>query len=382
MGLGSARDVNLAEARELAAKARARVRENIDPIAARQAAKEAAALALASLTTFGEAANRFIEANSSGWRNRKHAAQWKTTLARYANPIIGNLPVGDITVQHVSKILQPIWPTKTETARRVRGRIERVLDWATVQGLRKGDNPARWRGLLEHVLPKRPTATTVRHHPALPYALVPQFMAELAKQIGEGARALEFTILTGSRTSEALGARWDEIDLMSSIWTVPPNRSKTGRAHRVPLSWGVKAILEVQRLRWGSKGFVFRSRHKDKCLSNMTLTMVLRRMRETASGAVQVWDGQRLRSVTVHGFRSTFRDWAAEQTDYPAEVAEMALAHVVGDKVEAAYRRGDLLRKRFLFMEDWASYSLGRSSNEVEVRADFAQGANEQATLV
>lgn len=382
MGLGSARDVSLAKAREAASTARTQVREGVDPIAARVAARQAVVLASAGATTFAKAAEEYVADHKSGWRNRKHAAQWASTLKCYANPTIGSLSVQEVDVHHVLRILKPIWSTKTETARRVRGRIEKVLDWSTAKGLRKGENPARWRGVLEHLLPTRPLATLVQHHPALPYSMVPSFMTSLKMQPGEGARALEFVILTGARSGEGLGARWDEFDLHSGIWTVPPARSKTGRAHRVPLSTQALEVLTAQASRWGTDGFVFRAHRKTHPLSNMAMAMVIRRMR--SSGAVS--SGNVLPAfphITVHGFRSTFRDWAAEQTDYPAEVAEMALAHVVADKVEAAYRRGDLLRKRFLFMEDWGAYCCGLAENKGTGQQRKVLGTcNEQAEMV
>ncbi len=254
---------------------------------------------------------------------------------------MGKVAVGAVDVAHVMKALEPIWTTKSETAGRVRGRIEAILDWATARGFRKGENPARWRGHLANLLPPQARLRRIKHHPALPYADVGAFVAELRKQVGIGPLAFEFAILTATRTSEAIGARWAEINLKAGVWTIPATRIKAGREHRVPLSPRALEILrEMAELREGD--FVFPGGRKGKPLSSMVFLMTLRRMKQE--------------NITAHGFRSTFRDWAAEQTNYPREVCEMALAHAVGDKVEAAYRRGDLFEKRARLMDEWGRY--------------------------
>lgn len=344
MGLGSLAAVGLAEARNAATEARKLVQRGIDPIEHRRAVRAAVALEKAKDVTFGDAATAYIEAHASSWRNDKHRKQWRSTIDTYAAPVIGRLAVGAIDTGLVLKVLEPIWQTKTETAQRLRGRIEAILDWAKTRGYRDGENPARWKGHLANLLAKPSKVRRVQHHPALPYSELPEFMAALRSQAGTAARALEFTILTTARSGEALGARWAEIDLNAGTWSVPAERMKAGREHRVALSKAALAVLRAQQ--GDDPEFVFpggRARHP---LSNMAMVMVLRRMERA--------------DLTVHGFRSTFRDWCAEQTAYPGEVAEMALAHVVGDKVEAAYRRGDMFEKRRRLAEDWARYCAGR----------------------
>lgn len=293
---------------------------------------------MAKAVTFEEAAERYIEAHKAGWKNAKHAAQWTTTLKTYAYPLIGESPVQAIDTGLVLKVLEPIWTTKTETANRLRGRIESVLDWARVRGYRERENPARWRGHLEQLLPAPSKVQRVQHHAALPYADLPKFMEALRAQDGVSASALEFAILTVARTGEVIGAKWSEIDLKERVWTIPAERMKAGKEHRVPFSARTLAILKSMKA-LGSGEYVFPGLN-NKALSNMALLMLLRRMGRE--------------DITAHGFRSTFRDWAAERTNFPAEVAEMALAHAVGDKVEAAYRRGDLFAKRRELMTAWA----------------------------
>ncbi|MDP1753736.1 MAG: tyrosine-type recombinase/integrase [Reyranella sp.] len=357
MGLGSVEVIGLSDARVKAIEARRLLLDSVDPIGARKSRRQAAAAVAARAVTFKVAAAQFIAANKSGWRNPKHAAQWTATLEAYAYPTIGNVSVAEIDPPMIFKVLEPIWSVKTETARRVRGRIESVLDWARARGFRNNENPARWRGLLEHMLPKQPKATLVQHHPALPYGDVAALMEAVAMQSGDAARALEFTVLTAARTSEVTGAKWEEIDFSSRIWTIPASRIKAGREHRVPLSdAALEIVLEQAKTRRNE--YVFPGGRDKRPLSNMAMAELLKRMREAkiAVALAQISDGRRKRHFTVHGFRSSFRDWAAEQSSHPSEVAEMALAHVVGDKVEAAYRRGDLLRKRFGLMTDWAAY--------------------------
>lgn len=339
MGLGGFPDVTLAGAREAARKAREKVAEGVDPIEERRARKSALKAESAKLVTFDEATKAYIAAHGDSWRNDKHRQQWENTLATYASPQIGKLAVRDIELAHVLAVLEPIWKTRTETATRLRGRIERILGWATTRGYREGLNPARWRHHLDQQLaaPKRIAKT--QHHPALPIDGMGDFMQRLRKAEGMGARALEFVVLTAARTGEVRGARWSEIDLAARVWTVPAERMKAGKEHRVPLSDDAVALLE-KLPRVAGSDLVFPSSRLGE-LSNMTLTAVLRRMKLP---------------VTTHGFRSTFRDWAAERTNYPRDVAEMALAHSIGDKVEAAYRRGDLFAKRQRMMAEWARF--------------------------
>jgi integrase len=330
IGFGSARDVTLARAREFASQARARLAEGLNPKDARRRSEGA---------TFGECADRLIEAMRPSWRNGKHAAQWEMTLRDYA-AALRRLPVDKITTDDVLSVLKPLWNEKAETASRLRGRIERVLDAAKAQGLRSGENPARWRGHLDQLLPKRQRLTR-GHHAAMDYTDVPAFMAELQARQAIASLALEFTILTAARSGEVLGARWDEFDLDRAVWTIPATRMKAGREHRVPLSRrALKIIKAMHQARNGD--FVFPGHKPGKPLSVMALEMVLRRMR--------------IDDATVHGFRSAFRDWAAECTNFPNEVCEAALAHVIENKAEAAYRRGDLFDKRRKLMEAWTTY--------------------------
>ena len=344
MGLGSLLAVPLADARGRAAEARALRASGIDPIEARNAERATARLNAAKAITFKDAAERYIEAHAAGWRNAKHIAQWRSTLETYAYPVFGSLAVQDVDVAVVMKVLEPIWTTKTETASRVRGRIESVLDWAAARGYRKGENPARWRGHLKNLLPERSRVRKPKHHPALPYVEIGDFMKALRAQEGGAGRVLEFVILTAARTGEVIGARWSEIDMKEGTWIVPAERIKGGREHRVPLSAPALGILETMAdLRDGkADGFVFPGRKRGRALSNMAMLKLLERMERD--------------DLTVHGFRSTFRDWAAERTNYPREVAEAALAHVIPDKVEAAYRRGDLFEKRRRLMNEWARF--------------------------
>jgi integrase len=348
MGLGSFATVSLAEARDRALECRKLRAREIDPIEAREAARRAAALERAKFLKFKDAAEAYIAAHRVAWKNDKHAAQWPATLKTYAYPVIGDLPLHLIDTALVMKVIEPIWSTKPETASRLRGRIELVLDWATVRGYRQGDNPARWRGHLEQLLPARAKVRKVQHHSALPYAELPAFLEKLREQDGMAARALEFTVLTAARTSESTCARRAEIDAQNKLWTVPADRMKADKEHRVPLSDRALAISGSVNTTDGNKdNLVFPGRNLDQPLSNMAMLKVLERMGRS--------------DLTVHGFRSTFRDWAAERTSFPNEVLEMALAHVVDDKTEAAYRRGDLFDKRRQLMDAWAEY-CGRSA--------------------
>lgn len=344
MGLGSAATVALAEAREKALAERKRVAAGVDPIEARRASAAAQALAEAKATTFKEAAESYIAAHRAGWKNAKHAAQWAATLEAYAYPVIGKLPIGGIDTPLVLKVLEPIWNVKAETAQRVRGRIEAILDYAKVRGQRSGENPARWKGHLDHTLPPRDKVAPVKPHPALPYASMPTFWPRLQVQDGMGSRALEFAILTAARSGEVLGARWTEIDLDGKKWTVPAERMKAGQEHRVPLSGQALALLrKLAAVR--TCDFVFPGQSGKQALSNMVMTMLLRRLKV---------------DVTTHGFRSTFRTWVAEQTQFPDTVAEAALAHTIDDKVVAAYQRGTMIEKRATLMQAWADFVDGK----------------------
>jgi integrase len=339
MGLGPIATINLANAREMAANCRANRLRGIDPIEARKSERAETELAAARAMTFDQCRDTYIEAHEAGWRNEKHRQQWRNTLQAYVTPVFGKMPVQAIDVALVMKVLEPIWSTKPETASRVRGRIESVLDWARARGYRTGENPARWRGHLDDLLPRPSKVRRVQHHAALPYSKVGAFMAKLREQKGGAARALEFIILTAARSGEGRGAKWSEID--GAIWTVPPERMKREREHRVPLSRAALAILS--KAKSVARGdLVFPGQESDKPISDTALAKVL--------GRVGYGD------VTIHGFRSTFRDWVAETTNFPREVAEMALAHAVSDEVEAAYRRGDLFNKRVKLMDTWAAF--------------------------
>ena len=354
MGLGSLDTVTLAEARAKATQARKQILDGIDPIEAKRAAKQAGALAAASAIVFKDCAEKYIAAHKAGWRNAKHADQWEATLVAYAYPIFGNISVASIDTGLVLKAIQPIWATKTETASRVRGRIESILDWATARGYRAGDNPARWRGYLDKLLPARKKVQKVKHHAALPYTQVGKFMESLRAQEGTAAKALEWLILTATRTSEATGATWDEIDFEAKTWTIPADRIKGGKDHRVPLSPEAMKLIKAMN-KTKVSDYVIPGGKLEKPLSNNALLALLKRMDRA--------------DLTVHGFRSTFRDWVAEQTNYPREVAEMALAHTVSDKVEAAYRRGNLFTKRKRLMNEWAKYcaTAGRSAMDIRL---------------
>jgi integrase len=341
MGLGSLLYVSLAAAREKAKACRMLLLDGIDPLTEKHGRAQQLAVAKAKLITFDQCAARYIAAHRSGWKNAKHASQWENTISTYASPLIGTLPVSEIDTGLIVKVLSPIWENKTETATRLRGRIESILDWATVHKYRHGDNPARWRGHLDHLLANPSKIAPVKNHPALPWSEIGEFMRNLKVRDGLAARAVEFAILTACRSGEVRGATWDEFDISSATWTIPAGRMKAGREHRVPLSQ--PALLILGALSRDSE-FVFHGRDVGTPLSDMSLTAVLRRMGR--------------QDITVHGFRSTFRDWCAEalSNSFPREVCEHALAHSLPDKVEAAYRRGDLFDKRVLLMQAWADF--------------------------
>jgi integrase len=343
LGLGSygsgTEQVTLAAARDKADSIRLILGAGGDPKASPVATKPS--------TTFGQCADDFIAAMESSWRNPKHRQQWKNTLATHGKSL-RKIPVADVSTDDVLKVLRPIWATRPETATRIRGRIEKVLDAAKARGLRTGENPARWRGHLDLMLP--PARKLTRgHHPALPYAELPDFLITLRQQPGLAAQALEFTILTGSRSGEMLGAVWDEIDIEGALWTIPADRMKSSREHRVPLvSRSIEILEAMKKVRVSD--FIFPGRVGKKPMSDMTITAVLRRMKRD--------------DITVHGFRSTFRDWVSDCTDHPRELAEAALAHIVGEETERAYRRGDALEKRRALMRDWADYCGSGSDGE------------------
>ncbi|MGF7163524.1 integrase [Rhodoligotrophos appendicifer] len=341
MGLGSASLISLADVRREAEKARALLRLGIDPIQARKSDRAQELLSASRAKTFDDCASQYIADHKVAWRNPKHVQQWENTLQTYASPVFGSFPVADVDTGLVLQVLKPIWLSKPETASRLRGRIESILGWAATMGYRSGENPARWRAHLENLLPAKGKVRAVKHHEALPYTEVADFLMSFAEDTSISAEAMRFTILTASRTGEALGARWEEFDLEQGIWTVPASRMKAGKQHRVPLSPELIALLHrLASLR--QNDFVFPGQRFLKPLSNMALLMMLRRLGRP--------------DITVHGFRSSFRDWVADQTNFPRDVAEMALAHAVGDAVEAAYRRGEMFEKRRRLMVAWANY--------------------------
>jgi integrase len=334
MGLGAYPEVGLADARERGLAERKLARGGVDPIAERRKAPAQAA----AIPTFGELADEIAGQLAEGFRNEKHKAQWRMTLTVYAEPLRSK-PVNEIATEDVLAVLKPLWQTKPETASRLRGRIEKVLSAAKAKGLRTGENPAAWRGHLDNLLPKQSTLTR-GHHAAMPYADVPAFIADVRRRGATAARALEFCILTATRSGETMQARWQEIDLDGKIWTIPAERMKAGREHRVPLTARAVAILKEMKLA-AIGDYVFPGQRRGRPLSNMALEMFLRRMQS---------------EYTTHGFRSSFRDWAGNETHFPRELAEHALAHVIGDKAEQAYRRGDALEKRRALMAAWEQY--------------------------
>ena len=349
MGLGPFPEVTLAKARDKAREARELIRQGVDPIDRQRAAQSAVRAAAAAALTFKQCSEAYIKAHRAGWKNAKHCQQWENSLARHAHPTIGDLLVRDVGLTHVLKVLEPIWTTKTETASRLRSRMELVLDWAAARGYRDKDNPARWRGHLDKLLPAPSKVAKVVHHPALPAHEMAAFMVKLRAADGMGARALEFAILTAARSGEVRGATWYEVDKAVKAWVVPGSRMKAGREHRVPLSEAALALLAA--LPQGESDELLFKAPRGGQLSDMTLTAALRRMKVPA---------------VPHGFRSTFRDWAAERTTYPNELAEMALAHTIENKAEAAYRRGDMFEKRRRMMQDWADF-LARPARPTEV---------------
>lgn len=362
MGLGGYPDVTLSGALAAARTAKESINSGTDPIESRRAAKSRLRADRESALTFEQASDAYIRANESGWKNSKHGQQWRNTLVTYAYPVVGSMLIRDMTTEHVLKILEPIWTTKTETATRLRGRIELVYSWAMAAGAAPGPNPAVWKDRLARLLPKPSRVTTVKHHAAIDYRQVSAFLQRLRSREGIAARALEFVILTAARSGEVRGARWEEIDLEKKLWTVPASRMKAGKEHRQPLSIAAMQLIE-QLPRNGELLFPTSS---GGALSDMALLQVMRRMSTKA---------------VPHGFRSTFRDWAAECTNHPREVCELALAHEVGEAVELAYRRSDLLAKRVQLMEDWATFLAASpaTKNPLSLATESKVGANNPA---
>jgi integrase len=349
MGLGPTHTVSLAEARQKARDARLLIIDGINPLAAKKQNQIAAALADAKMMSFDQCAKAYILAHKAAWKNAKHCDQWTNTLNTYASPVLGNLPVAEIDTGLVVKCLAPIWETKAETASRLRGRIESVLGWATTSGYRTGENPARWKGHLENLLANTSRIGRIKNHPSLPWQQVGAFMLAIRAREGLAARALEFAILTACRSGEARGARWSEFDLRDKTWTIPAERMKAKREHQIPLSDAALALLNSMPK---DTDVVF-SGTKGQALTDMSLTSVIRRMNGNGK---PIWADSNGDAVTVHGFRSSFRMWAAETTNYPREVAEHALAHQLPDAVERAYQRGSQFAKRTALMTEWAAY--------------------------
>jgi integrase len=356
MGLGSLHVVSLEKARDLAGEYRRMLRQGVDPLEAMRTTKAQRRLEAARTITFSECARRYIEAHRAEWKDTKHRQQWQNTIAQHAEPLVGNVPVQDIDTAAIHKVLAPIWTTTPETASRLRGRIEAILDWARVLGYRTGENPARWRGHLDHLLPKLSRVRKIAHHPAMPYGEIPEFMTTLRVRESPAARALEFCILTAARSGEVLGAQRQEFDLDAAVWTVPAERMKAGVQHRVPLSpAALQIVKDMGVAELNDAAFVFPGGNPGCPLSAKALHKTLRRMG--------------IEDATPHGFRSAFRDWAAEKTSAASEVCEAALAHTVENKVEAAYRRTDLFDKRRELMTSWARYCGGANADVVPLRA-------------
>jgi integrase len=353
LGLGAYPAITLAKARQAAGDALATRLKAEDPIEQRRAGKSARAASVAAAWTFEQCAEGFIKAHEAGWKNAKHGQQWRNTLAQQANPVLGKLLVRDVELRHVLAVIEPIWTTTPETASRLRGRIEQVLDWAAARGMRDGLNPARWRGHLDKLLPRRSKVKKIEHFEALPVAEVGGFMERLRKVQGFSARCLELVVLTAVRSGEARGAVWSEFDLAGRLWLIPAERMKGGRPHRVPLSDAAMELIEALPRIEGTE-LLFPSPRGGK-LSDMALTLTMRRMD--------------LKAVP-HGFRSTFRDWCGEHTNFSRDVAEMALAHAIENKVEASYRRGDAFEKRRKLMAEWASFvAIVQPTAEARVQA-------------
>ncbi|AUQ53198.1 tyrosine-type recombinase/integrase [Phaeobacter inhibens] len=367
IGLGGFPDVTLAQARERAREAKDQIRQGIDPVEQRKAARAALTAAQRRGMTFADATSKALAAKLDAFRNAKHRQQWENTLRTYAEPELGEMLVDEITVQDVLRVLEPMWQTKTETASRLRGRIEAVLSWATVAGHRGGDNPARWAGNLKELLPAASKVAKQENQPALQIDDAPKWLSALRKRDGMGARALEFSALTAARSQEVRGARWEEIDLDAAIWAIPAQRMKMDREHRVPLSPDAKALLEALP-RFEDNPLVFPAPRGGE-MSDMTLSAAMKRLHKAdiEAGGMGFIDRVSKRAAVPHGLRSTFRDWVAERTHFPGDMAEVALAHKVGSAVEAAYRRGDMIEKRRLMMAAWAEYLTGKNRARAEI---------------
>lgn len=359
IGLGGFPGVTLAKAREKARDAREKIEQGIDPIEERKAARAALIASQHRGLTFANAMDRFLDSKLEGFQNPKHRQQWRNTLATYAKPDLGPMLVQDIAVQDVLRVLEPIWIDKTETAKRLRGRIEAVLSWATVAGHRTGDNPARWAGNLKELLPAPSKVSTETNQPALQIDDAPRWFKALQSREGFGARALEFLSLTGLRSKEVRGALWEEFDFDKALWIVPASRMKMKKEHRVPLPASAAALLQALP-RIDGNPLVFPAARGAQ-LSDMTLSATMKRMHkaEVEAGRVGYLDRVSKRPAVPHGLRSTFRDWVAERTNYPGDMAEVAIAHKISNAVEAAYRRGDMIEKRRRMMADWAGYLSG-----------------------
>ena len=356
MGLGATHTISLQEARKKALDARKQLVDGINPLLAKKHAQIAVALENAKMMTFDQCAEAYIAAHKASWKNAKHTSQWTNTLATYASPVFGQQPIAEIDTALVVKCLAPIWEKKTETASRLRGRIESVLGWATTSGYRSGENPARWKGHLDNLLANISKSSRSKHHPSLPWQHISKFIIAIRAREGMSARAIEFTILTACRSGEVRGAKWSEFDLDDRVWTIPAERMKAHREHQVPLSEAtLKLLVSIPR----DNELVFAGT-KGQILSDMSMTAVIRRMNADDQSIWVDSDGNR---ITVHGFRSTFRMWAAETTAYPREVAEHALAHQLPDAVERAYQRGTQFAKRVALMSDWSYYCAPVQNN-------------------
>lgn len=368
IGLGGFPGVTLSQARDKARDARAKIESGVDPVEERKATKAALVAAQRRGLTFDLAVDRCLSSKLDAFKNAKHRQQWENTLSTYASPELGKMLVQDITTQDVLRVLQPHWATKTETAKRLRGRIEAVLSWATVAGHRTGDNPARWAGNLKELLPAPSKVATESNHPALALADATRWFAALQTRDGNGARALELLALTATRSQEVRGARWDEFDLDKALWVIPGARMKMGKEHRIPLPSRAVALLEALDNVEGNP-LVFPAARGGP-LSDMTLSATMKRMHqaEVAQGGAGFIDRTSKRPTVPHGLRSTFRDWAAERTTYPGDMAEVALAHRISNTVEASYRRGDMIEKRRRMMADWSDFVAGSAKGGKVVR--------------
>lgn len=374
-GVGSLTDVPAKVARVKAAEMRISVANGIDPINLKHANKKAAianeAKNIAKAMTFKKLAEDYIEQNKAGWKNKKHVQQWENTLQTYVYDVIGQLTPSEVTTEHILSILKEIWLTKTETATRIRGRIEVILSYAKIKGYRDGDNPATWKNHLDHVLPQPGKVAPHKHHPALPFVRMAEFMNALKKKDTMASSCLEFTILTACRSQESFECKWNEFDLDAKLWVIPAERMKMKREHRVPLT---DSVVDLLKRRQATKvsAYVFPGIKENRPLSNMAMTNLIRRLHddlceaEKESGIeAKGWVDKEGRIITAHGFRSSFRDWAAEVTNYPGEMAEIQLAHAVSNPVEAAYRRGDMFEKRRSMMDNWGVWCRQSASTKV-----------------